>query len=309
MHRSYRLLASLTILLGSGVMPVRAELSDYEGRHYNVRMNTLSAGYGGVLLRDDYLSPLSYGGYSISMLSEWAQYRYRPAGKPVGILGRMLGMRARTTDTRWLSLRHLAVDYSSALNPAGNASITRLQGRWEDARLYRLLDTDYGRLDLGGGYTLGVGGLYSSRNGNNPATLKLDLNLSLALHYSYRLPWRTLPALLRIATRTDLVGTQFSQQYGESYYELYYVTGQEFQRFSLVHLGNQWGQQVRVSLDLPVLDLCTLSLQYRYQGRSWTVHGLYNSQTDHTLALGLVRYLQPRGGRGYINRENLALPF
>lgn len=262
-----------------------------------IAMPTLKATYlgaGGIVLRDTYLSPLNYGGYNLHFSAETAQYRYRGQG-----LGGLLLGRGYATDqaglgaSRWLSHHLLSVDYSLTDNPAGNASIHRLQGRWESARLYPLYQGKLGKLMLGGGYTLGVGGLYSTRNGNNPATLKLDGALTLAVSYSQQFTLWGHHLLLRLTSRTDLVGVQWSQQYGENYYELYSVSKAFARRFYLTHLGNQLGQQIRCSLDLPLFRHSMLSLNYRLQYRSWTLNQISNRQTDHTLSLGLVRYLTP----------------
>lgn len=295
----------LLVCLVVGLSKLRGQTE----RYYNPYISTTSVGVGGVLLDDRYLSPLPYGGYNLSIQSERIQFQYRRANNIRWERGSSLtGASPRERSNRWLSYRLWSVDYSDTKNPAQNASIMRIQTRWEVSRLYRLTTGEFGSLDVGAGYTAGIGGLYSSRNGNNPATLKADLSLTLALHYSYRLPWRSFPAVIRLASRTDLFGTQFSQQFGESYFELYYVSREYARRFHLVHLGNQIGQQLRLSIDLPIMDRFVASLSYRFQHRTWDVSHLYNRQTDHTFSIGLVRYLQPHGGRTYMH-QNASLPF
>lgn len=257
-------------------------------------MKATYLGIGGVVLQDTYLSPLSYGGYNLHFTAETAQHRYR--GKGLG--GLLLG-RGYITDglipeaSRWLSHRLLSVDYSLTDNPAGNASIHRIQGRWESMRLYEVYQGKQGRLMIGGGYTVGAGGLYSTRNGNNPATLKLDASLTLGVGYSKYFNLLGYRLLLRLSSRTDLLGLQWSQQYGENYYELYSISRQFMHRFYLTHLGNQFGQQIRCSVDIPLFRRSMLSINYRLQYRSWTLNHLSNRQVDYTLSLGLVRYLSP----------------
>lgn len=251
-------------------------------------------GIGGVVLQDTYLSPLSYGGYNLHFTAETAQYRYRGKGLGGILLGRgYLTEGAMSEANRWLSHRLLSVDYSLTDNPAGNASIHRLQGRWESARLYEIYRGKHSNLTIGGGYTVGVGGLYSTRNGNNPATLKLDASLAFAVGYNRYFNLLGHRLRLRLSSRTDLLGLQWSQQFGENYYELYSISQQFAHRFYLAHLGNQFGQQVRCSLDIPLFRRSMLSLNYRLQYRSWTINSLRNRQTDHTFSIGLVRYLSP----------------
>lgn len=279
-------------------------------RHYNVQMRASYIGAGGLVLADRYLSPLSYGGYTLSMQHERARYLYRtPEGCAPSLWARLSGSAPRTENRRWLWHSFISGDYSSTTNPAGNASIMRLQGRFDTSWLYQLYSGRWGQLGVGPGYTLGIGGLYSSRNGNNPATLKLDQSLTLSMHYSYRLPWVSFPLLVRLSSRTDLLGMQFAQQYGESYYEMLYVSQSLGKNLALSHLGNQLGQQLRLSLDVPLWDRGIVSLSYRLQHRAWRVHQVFNRQTDHTLSIGLVRYIQPRGGRSLLSGRSVALPF
>lgn len=281
-------------------------------RTYAPYMQATYLGAGGLTLSDTYLSPLNYGGYTLSLQTEWMRYRYKAQPTDKGLwrrlTDRLLGTYPRQINQRWLVHRLASVDYGSTTNPAGNASILRLQGRWQTNWLYRLAQGRWGQIDLGPGYSLGIGGLYSTRNGNNPATLKADLGLTLGAHYSWRAGWRVLPLAVRLSGALDLMGTQFSQQFGESYYELYLVSRAWPKRLSFTHLGNQLGGQLRLSIDVPVGDLGIVSMNYRLQHRAWMVEHLRTQYTDHTLSLGLVRYLQARGGRQML-RTNAQIPF
>lgn len=293
---SYALCLALCLLVA---MPARAQADSLRravgmNTHTTPILRASYLGLGGVVLSDSYLSPLNYGGYTIHFASETAQWRYRGRGLGGLLLGRGYAPSPAEDEApaRWLRHRLVSVDYSSTTNPTGSGTMLRLQARWEAARLYKLYDGSLGRILLGPGYTAGVGGLYNSRNGNNPATLKLDASLTLALHYSYRLPWHAFPMQVRLATRTDLIGTQWSQQFGESYYEMYYVSGEFGKRFGLMHLGNQLGVQIRLAIDLPLFRHTDLSIAYRLQHRRWEINHLITRQSDHTLSLGLVRYIR-----------------
>lgn len=267
-------------------------------RWYNLQLRATYLGAGGLLLAEDYLSPLSYGGYTISLQHERARHLYRtPSEEDASLWQRIKGTAPRTADPRWLWHQFFAADYGSTTNPAGNATIMRLQARYETAWLYQLYQGQWGRLRLGPGLAIGVGGLYSTRNGNNPATFKQDNSLTLALSYDYRLPSPSFPIQLRLMSRMDLLGTQFSQRYGESYYEMLYVSEALDHRFALVHLGNQLSQQFRASIDIPIWDRAIVSLSYRFQHRGWEVNGLRSRQTEHVAGIGFVQYIEPRGGR------------
>lgn len=292
-----------TTLLNRGVFPAPSE------RFYNVRMKLSSLGIGGVILNDDYLSPLRYGGLGVSYTNESSQLRYRSLSDQVPLTQRLLGNMPRVTSTRWLSQRHFVLTLGQSKNPAGNATISHLQARLSGSRQYRLYAGEWGRVYLGPGYTIGGGGLYSSRNGNNPATLKVDASFGLALSYSYRLPWESFPALIRLSSRTDILGVQWGQEYGESYYELYYLSKAWTKRFALSYLGKSWGQELRLNIDLPLWDRVVYNIGYRFHHKSWTHSNLYNRMSEHTLSLGITRYLRPIGGRQWQHTQKQSVPF
>lgn len=278
-------------------------------RFYNIRSKTSSLGVGGLVLKDEYLSPLNYGGISILYSQETSQLRYKYPSQGFSLLKPLIGNGERSTSRSWLGQRHFVFALGHTSNPAQNANISRLELRLSGSRQYRLSEGRWGSVSLGPGYTLGGGGLYSSRNGNNPATLKLDGGLTLALSYAYRLPWRSFPALIRLSSRTDLVGLRWEQQYGESYYELYYLSEALGKRLALTHLGNSLGQELRINIDIPLFDRYVYSVLYRYQHKSWDINQLYNKLNEHSISLGITRYFRPLGGRRWLQHNIEALPF
>ncbi len=66
-----------------------------------------------------------------------------------------------------------------------------------------------------------LGGIYNTRNGNNPAQLKLGADLAPSVRAAYR--FRLLKKRMRIdyAVSLPLVGLEFSPAYGQSYYEIF----------------------------------------------------------------------------------------
>lgn len=278
---------------------------------HNPKQRTHYLGVGGVILQDRYLSPLRYGGYNLSYLTEGLRYGYRRDSleRQAHLLPSWWPTASRVADPRWLHHSVVAIDYSQTVNPASNASIRRLQLRLERSLMYRLGAGLWGRLYAGAGVTAGAGTLYSSRNGNNPATGKVDLSLTANLHYGYQLPWRHFPARIRLSSRIDLLGTAFAQEFGENYYELYKREQSElFERFRLIHLGNMQSQQLRLSVDLPIWDYGQLSMGYRTQIRQWTLNQIYNSHIDHTFYLGVTTYIKPMSGRKLITDEHILIP-
>lgn len=278
--------------------------------HYSEQMRSLMIGGGGLLLKDSYLSPLSYGGYTLSVLSERSYYGYRrgEVDAPFWAVN-LLPSPWRTTDTRWLHREVMSFDYGNTLSPARNASIRRLQFRLDRTLSYRTLSGGWGDLFVGGGLTAGLGGLYHSRNGNNPATAKVDFSLTTSILYTYRLPWERLPIRLTLHSTAELLGLSFAQGFGENYYEFYRYEPNVLSRLHLTHPLNRFASRTNVRLDIPVWDYLTLNLGYRCQLLSWKLNHTTNRQLDHTAYIGFVSYIKPIGGRLKEQASEVNLPF
>lgn len=258
-----------------------------QAQEASIRLNRIRFGGGGVVLRDEYLSPLNYAGFVVNYSDE----------------------NVRLSKHHRLAESSLLVSLGQTKNPAQNGSISILHSRLSGSRLFPLYRGRLGILYFGPGYTIGLGGLYSNRNGNNPATFKMDAHLSLSMSYGYRLNWDKCPILLQLSSRTDLLGTRWSQGFGESYYEMYYLSKALGKRFHLSHLGNGIGQELKFSLDIPIYKKITINLNYGYTFYSSNINELNSIQSLHTLGLGLTSYTSVLGGKKWVQSNKQLLPF
>ena len=265
-------------------------------------------GLGGALLRDTYLSPLRYGGKAFSYISEVTRLGYQRRADSVAAAGSLFSYHGRQADQRWRRHTLLTVDLGLTTNPAGNASIYTLQGRYDWGYLRQLYNGKWGTLSVGGSLSALAGVRYSTRNGNNPASLDFGLSIGPSLLYSKRLGGEKLPMLAKLYLRSGLLGTTFSQEFGETYYELYYYT-KPLKRFSLAHPGNAPELQLLTSLDLPVLDYLTLSIGYRWDYREKRLHHLRSGYSQHSLLIGVSTTLLPLQGRRVRSSHSSSLPF
>lgn len=276
--------------------------------YYNEQMRSFLLGGGGLILADRYLSPLNYGGYTLSINSERSHFGYRSiAGVNSPWIANLLASPWRTVDARWLHHRLMSFDYGTVFSPANNASIRRLQFRWDRSLSYRMLSSRFGDFFAGGGLTAGVGGHYHSRNGNNPATAKVDFALTANIIYTYQAPWQTFPLRFTLHNTVDLFGGAFAQDFGESYYELYRHGENIFSRLHVTQPFNRFANQTRLRLDIPVWDYLIFSLGYRVQVRSWVLNHTDNCLLDHTAYVGFVTHIKPIGGR--LQSTSAPLPF
>lgn len=249
---------------------------------------------GGIIQRDSYLSPLRYGGTQLGFVSQSASYGYRRQRR--GGLSQLLARPERSVDPRWTDHSLLSLGLSQSTNPAGNGRMWGLQLSYDRSYLRRLVEGRYGRLALGPALVGRGGARYSSRNGNNPVSIEASLGLGLSALYSYRLPSLRFPARLRLYGELDLVSLSFSQEYGESYYELYYYSSWQ-RRLYLRGPGPALRSQLVAGIDLPLLDWMTLSLGYRLDLQRLRVNALERSSLSQGLLVGVSTQLLPLSGR------------
>ncbi len=203
-----------------------------------------SLGVGGILLEDEYLTPLRYGGTQWSLRTEQE--------KPL--------------TAEFPSLLHWesALAYASALNPAHTAKMDFVRGELLAEGLY-LWQLPYGiKLAAGPGVRCTIGGRLHSRNGNNPATLDAKGDLTIGTTLAYRLPFEDWAVALRWRNVYGLLGVSNHLGYGQSYYEQEYVQNGVVRAFRLTHPFNQSYFTTRITMDIPLWDICTLHLGYQY---------------------------------------------
>lgn len=270
----YRLLTYLILL--SLTLPVAIAQDAQPIHHGNDAGNTehplrpvnsafmLEAGSSHLL--DTYLSPLKYTGWQAAFSYQRIQaMKFSPA--------------------KWRQQLDLGIEISRGSNPARNASLLygNLSASWAMSRLWKLP----WRLRVTAGAIAGanLGGIYSNRNGNNPAALKADLSLGAmaSLGWDLRL-WR-LPVGLRWQTSMPLAGVFFSPEYDELYYEIYLGN-----RHGLAHFGwpgNLFRWDNLVTADLRMGNT-SLRVGFRSRIYSTEVNHITTRMFSYSFVLGVV---------------------
>lgn len=277
-------------------------------RQSNIIAHSQYLALGGIKLGNTYLSPLNYGGRTYSFISERTRLGYRSLPEARRARGSIFGYTPRTTDPRWLSHSVLGVDVATTTNPAGNGSIYSLTARYDRGYLRRISLGRWGKLSLGASAVGLIGGMYSARNGNNPASVDLALSLGPSALYSLRFGSARFPFLFKVYAHTDLLGVAFSQDFGESFYELYYF-GRPARRLHLTHPGNVPAAFALTTLDIPVLDYLTLSVGYRWDYRRTELNHLSVYRQQHSLLVGVTTQLLPLEGRRVATDHPTLVPF
>lgn len=137
------------------------------------------------------------------------------SGTGITFLGTSMSTRA---DSRWSTLWQHMVNLSTVSDRSEDGS--ELEGAYHLAfgRYYGWnLIGDHWTLQAGGLADLGLGFIYNTRNGNNPAQARLGLQLCPSAITTYRLHRFS----FRYALDVPLLGVAFSPNYGQSYYEIF----------------------------------------------------------------------------------------
>ena len=225
---------------------------------------SLMVGYGTGSVYDSYLSPLKYTGENAGLYFEQM--------KNTGLIHGNV------------SAQHLLyADYSWTKNNTGTASYYTGIIEYNYGLLYRFKPV--AKLQVFAGMQAGglAGFVYNTRNGNNPATGKAHLNLSLSAMANYRLQIHKQPILFRDQVSLPFIGAMYSPQYGQSYYEIGLgVTG------NLVHfasLNNYFAVRNMLSAELP-FNSFTLRLSYGFSVYETRINSLDTRLITNTFYIG-----------------------
>ena len=226
---------------------------------------------------DTYLSPIEYTGKQVTLMQEYHHTLRRNPGVSFGSLWQANGAACNN----W----HNGID----LWAADIHYDATWQYQWQMKRLRGLT------LKAGGGVGLTLGGVYSTRGGNNPANAHLQLRMLAALGADYRL--RLWKRDWRVGYHLDapLCGAMFSPHYGQSYYEMF-ERGHYDHNVVFTHPANCPSLRQRLVLDIPVSrkGRTRLRLGYLSDIRQAKPNHLEQHQISRSFTFGMVKTLGKR---------------
>lgn len=255
-----RFLLTMLILLSGLALQLRAEEP----------LRPVSSAFmvdgGSSHLLDTYLSPLKYTGWHVGFSYERNQaMKFSPE--------------------KWRQQLMLGIDYNDGSNPAKNASLLygNLAASWSMSRLWRL---PYRlRVSVGGFVGGNLGMMYNDRNGNNPASVKADIDLGLTAALGWNFKVKKLPVNLRWQTSMPIVGAFFSPEYDELYYEI--SLGNKHGLAHFAYPGNMFRWDNLVTADLG-LGTSSLRVGFRSQIYSSEVNHITTRNFSYAFVLGVV---------------------
>lgn len=223
---------------------------------------------GAFNLKDTYLSDLTYTGIGYQLMHERMK--------------RMNWMHQRITNQQMVHLY-----YAKADNPSFTAtnSVYMIDGEWGYYYNYRPLPH---LKVLAGSALWGQGGMiYNSRNGNNPGSAKLAIDLNLSALVIYELKIKNYPLTFRGQVSVPTIGVCFSPNYGQSYYEMY-VLDNNHNVLNFTHYGNRIGIRSYMTVDFPVGDFI-FRLGYMGSYRKTNINHIESHIQSHSILFGIVK--------------------
>ena len=199
-----------------------------------------SVGFGSTEVYDTYLSPLKYTGSNLGLMYE-----------RMNMTGLMSGN---------ISGQHLLnVEVAKTNNQTGTTSNYWGNLQYIYGLHYRFQPIQKLQLFAGTQADALIGAIYNTRNGNNPASAKANLNLNLSGIAAYSFKIKQQPVLVRYQLNIPFMGMLFAPQFGQSYYEMSLGVNQDLVHFASFH--NQLAMRNLLSFELP-FNFCTLRLSY-----------------------------------------------
>lgn len=194
--------AKLLLLIAILLIP-HGETTGYALLHAQEKTinNSRMIGIGGVNILDTYLSQEKYSGTELRYLSHTIRER---EGK------------------KWSRIIVHQGDVAYTRNRADNGN--EMAAAYKFSYGFMRDWTFFGdRLDIkaGGMVDTNIGFLYNTRNSNNPAQAKVNIDIAPVAAATYRFHAGKMPLAVRYEVSAPLCGLMFSPNYGQSYYEIF----------------------------------------------------------------------------------------
>lgn len=272
----------LIVLFFSLAIPLSAQ-SDTE-QEWPINTATL-VGVGGYNLRDTYLSPgnkLNYTGWGLRVMNERMK-------------------RVKLADYNVSRQNMFNVELAFTDNPAQTASDLAMLGDYSIGYHYHFQPLPNLKILTGGAARLMGGVIYNTRNGNNPASVKADLDLNLSAQAIYTVRIKEYPLTIRYQFETPFAGVLFSPKMGQSYYEIFDLGNHSgVVKFNSFH--NKFAMRNYLTVDFPVWNY-TIRAGYLNSYYYTDVNGLESHIISNSFMIGLVKEFVAFSGRKLKNKQ------
>lgn len=239
-------------------------------------------GVGGYQILDTYLSPYTYKGWGLSVANEKL--------KTVSLFNHH-GVRQQ----------NFGIEFSSTENDAKTASYLSGMLSYGIGYGYRFEPCKNLRLIPGVSARALAGFIYNTRNGNNPASMKLDVAANLTGMAIYNFKIREFPLTLRFQTEIPFFSVFFSPNYMQSYYEIFSL-GNYKGVVKAGSLHNYFTMRNYLTLDIPIYNY-TVRLGYQNNIYKTDVNNLTTHLYSNSFMIGIVKEIVSYSGRKLKNKR------
>lgn len=232
--------------------------------------NTRYVGIGYNSTQDTYLSPMHYGGMELRFMSHITRERLDTLSKP----------------SRWSRLIINEGVLSKGKSKSENGSMLNGYYHFEYGALHSWLLNDKLTIKAGGQIEFLGGFIYNTRNGNNPAQMRLLMDIGPIVTASYPLG----KIRLDYEASMPLAGLCFSPNYGQSYYEIFSEGNYDHNCVPTTIVSTPSLRQMLTANFR--LGRFNLSIGYLGDYRQQSVNSLKQHVYSHNLVIGLVKELR-----------------